>query len=400
LIRKGIEYFYKIKQKNKKKTMSIQKVMPIEKNPDLVSEKIKIEYAIKQCAKEHESRIKSIAFHPNQSLMLIGFFHGGIHMYDYDQKKVIAKYMMPAAVRGICFHPTESKFAAGGNNHNVCIYDYVTDEQLTLRGHEDYVRSVSFHPTQPLLASCGDDSTVRIWDTESGECIGILMSDVTYHYFMSVTFAPKSMFGQDDIVIACNLKGETAIWKLDKLTNTTPELTLKIRLKRLIGKIGDGKILATPEVSFGSTKGANGIACHPTQKIIASCSDDNTIRIYNRESLETDSPKSIVDWKTVEPENIDCHTAPVSAIAFISDYNLLVGASEDGSAIVYDFTQHDLVRRIQYAYEDIENGQKRYRNLPVLSRCWAVASHPSKPMFAIGHDYGFSVYTVEKKELS
>jgi coatomer protein complex subunit alpha (xenin) len=389
---------YKINN-DTKETMPITKIIPKEKGAPLTPTVEKIEYKVKKHVKVRGIRAKSVAFHPTQPLLIIGFYTGGIHMYDYDQKKVIAVYTMPTVVRSVCFHPTESKFAAGCDDYKVCIYDYATDKQMILRGHEDYVRCVCFHPTQPLLASCGDDMTVRIWDTENGKCIAILTTkDEKKHYVMSVSFAPRSMFGEDDIIIACNLRSGISIWKLDKLEES-PELTLVDRLKNMM--TGKPCVFA-PDITFSNHKeDANNCACHPTQKLIATCSDDNTIclRTHHADNVEKKDFFSSLQQEK-DAQYIICHTAPVCSIAFITDTNLFVSASEDGTVVGYDFVHHDLQFRISFDFEDISQINEIYRNTPISSRCWNVASHPTQPMFAVGHDHGFAIYTVDKKEPS
>lgn len=150
----------------------------------------------------------------------------------------------------------------------------------------------------------------------------------------------------------------------------------------------------------GHTADVASVCFHPRRPLLASASDDGTIRLWAIDGAVFSAPRE--PWITKErvievAETIRCHGGKVTAVAFFSSGEM-ASVAEDGSCVVYDIDRHDVIARMfikhrtigkQLINEQFDNAT--FTNVVEQSRCWAVACHPAKRMMAIGHDYGFKV---------
>lgn len=72
-------------------------------------------------------------------------------------------------------------------------------------------------------------------------------------------------------------------------------------------------------------KGVNWAAFHPTEKVIATCSDDKLIKLW-----------SYTDSNAYEKQVLHSHTHNVSSLVFSKDGNYLFSNSEDESVKIWD----------------------------------------------------------------
>lgn len=88
----------------------------------------------------------------------------------------------------------------------------------------------------------------------------------------------------------------------------------------------------------GHQKAVNCVAFHPYQNILASASDDSTIKLFDLESGNCE--------KTLKG-----HTMPVTSVKFTSDGNLLVSASADLTIKMWDASKEYICIRTLQGHE-------------------------------------------------
>jgi WD40 repeat protein len=116
-----------------------------------------------------------------------------------------------------------------------------------LQGHSGGVNSLSFGPKHNLLASGGNDGAIRIWDVVSGEEVRATILEG--RKVVEVRFSPD---------------GKT-------VALATDDFQLQI------WNLGDDSIR-----SFPAHKGEiHGLAFHPNGTLLASCSADETIKLWD-----------------------------------------------------------------------------------------------------------------------
>ncbi|NBQ70674.1 MAG: WD40 repeat domain-containing protein, partial [Nitrosomonadaceae bacterium] len=234
----------------------------------------------------------------------------------------------------VAFHPTKPLLATGSGDQTVKLWSFSDDwlfppERLdstskphpptlvaTLAGHIDWVNSVAFHPTLLLLASGSEDSTVRLWrlscDNSSATCEAI----------------------SDNLSATC-----VAI--SDNLSATSVAT------------------LAGPRISFLS------VAFHPTAPLLATGSNDNTVRLW----LLSPDNSSATSVATLEG-----HGNLVLSVAFHPTAPLLATGSSDNTAKLWLLSSDNSSANV------IETMVGHERAVE------SVAFHPTAPLLATGSD--------------
>ncbi|KAF9548726.1 Notchless protein 1 [Mortierella hygrophila] len=176
---------------------------------------------------------------------------------------------------------------------------------LVLHGHSDDIECVSYSPKHDIIATASVDKTVRIWNSVQGGCLKVLRDQDVI--FTSIVFSPDGR----QIAMSCETR-----WCL---LNFEPESLLKVGeqgdvlQEGIVGSVDhtvdvtsapvyspDGKEISVGAVDFSVLRyptcsevgspaplvGHNGIvtciAYSPQLDKIATGSDDNTARIWDR----------------------------------------------------------------------------------------------------------------------
>lgn len=186
----------------------------------------------------------------------------------------------------------------------------------TATGHDHYVMSAFFHPKQDLIVSASLDQTIRVWD---------------YSVLRKKFFEARSTSLE---VIAF-------------------DVTVKFKIE-------------------GHDRGVNWAVFHPTLNLIASGSDDKTVKIWK-----------FTDNKWNDADTLRGHHNNVSSVAFHPKQDYLISNSEDKSIRIWDLNKKNTVDKVTK-----EN-----------DRFWVLATHPTLNIFASGSDSGLIVFRLENTRI-
>lgn len=259
----------------------------------------------------------------------------------------------------------------------------------TLSGHTAEVTCITFTPDGKFLLSGSADQTVKIWDTLNGKLTVTLLCGA------AVSSVGCSFDGQ---IIACGTcKGEILLWRIDGE-----------KIKTLGGHTGCVKVAFSPDntlLASGADKEIKlwsvqtwevlrtlnahegvirGIVFSPDGKLIASCSDDNTVKVWEASTgdlvtvftghtyydvnciafdptgskiASASSDRTVKIWDALTGRvinSIRAHTYyEVTAVSFSPDGRLLATGSVDHSIKIWDIATGVLIETLRGHTDDV-----------------------------------------------
>jgi WD40 repeat protein len=178
------------------------------------------------------------------------------------------------------------------------LWDIVEGRELIRVAHNHSVKSLALSPNGKYLLTGSEDGTARLWDTLGGTQVGRIYHQDGIHFVALQSVQRGHMVavtGGDGWIQLSLLEGQTL---------------------RFVNH-------------FYHEKHVHALAFHPTGEVLASASEDHTVRIWN---TSTGVTRSVMQ-----------HQAPVYAVAFSYDGSYLASAGGDGHICVYDYEQSTLI---------------------------------------------------------
>ena len=294
----------------------------------------------------HRNSLMSVAFHPILPLLATGSRDNPVKLWRLvntpSSKWVVINKEMPrrggysADVLSVAFHGTAPLLATVSSDTTVQLWHFssngseatcVTTLDSSNNGHSDWVWSVAFHSTLPLLASGSYDGITKLWrlDNPNGSavtCMATLDSSNDGHRGIvnSVAFHPTLPLlatGSNDI----NVK----LWHLDKPDGSMWRATCVTTLDRSKG---------------GHNSGVCSVAFHSTLPLLATCSEDNTAKLWHLVYTPNGSISVATCVATLDSSN-GGHNRSVNSVAFHPTLPFLATGSDDKTAKLWRLDNPD-----------------------------------------------------------
>lgn len=184
-------------------------------------------------------------------------------------------------VRALAWAPSGMSFVAASFDSTISIWERDKnsgdwESGSSLEGHETEVKGVAFNAEGTMLATCGRDKSVWIWGGENLRCL--------LHCQHLTTFAAD---------------------------------------------FDDSEVLS---VLLMHSQDVKSVAWHPTHDILASCSYDDTIKLYMNDPMD--------DW--YDFATLAAHTSTVWDVAWSPCGRLLASVSDDRSIRIWRAKDHNL----------------------------------------------------------
>lgn len=186
-----------------------------------------------------------------------------------------------------------------------------TSTEHEQRGHTADIDGLCFSPDSKFLVSGSDDTTARVWDIERRQTVAIL----EYHN----TYINDVCFSHDGNWVATGSGDETiALWK-----HKSP------------GNWGRGEIRRQPDhVLRGHRNSILSVSFSPLSSgvFLASASADGDVRIW-----DIDKASGVISaGQPTDVSNSKGHVSPVSCVAISQDGRTIASASYDGIVCCWD----------------------------------------------------------------
>ena len=206
-------------------------------------------------------------------------------------------------VTNVTFSPDGRMLASSSDDDTIILWDLAALQPIgpPLTGHTDYVKDVAFSPDGQMLASAARDHTVRLWDVATGEPIGLPLEQ-HHDQVNAVAFSPD---GQK--LVSASSDGTIMLWDIREFQSSD---------------VATGHPIGSPLT--GHTAEANAVVFSPDGQVLASASNDGTIRLWE-----------VMTGRAIDPP-LAGHSGYVNRLAFSPDGQMLASGSDDHSIILWD----------------------------------------------------------------
>ncbi|MEH1871403.1 serine/threonine-protein kinase [Nostoc sp.] len=244
------------------------------------------------------SSVNTLAISPDSKTLASGSDDKKIKLWDLNSQNVIASLSgHTQAVKSVTFSPDGQILATASDDKTIKLWQVETLEEIsTLLGHAHAVKSVAFSPDGQILASGSWDKKIKLWDVNTGREI----CTITGHQLQvnSVAFSP-----QGQLLASASFDRTIRLWRIPALESSQTEPQNRPCYSLLSTLSGHAWAVLT-------------VAFSPDGQILATGSDDNTIKLW-----EVNTGQLIC--------TLVGHSWSVVAVAFTADGETLLSASCD-----------------------------------------------------------------------
>ncbi|MCC5611360.1 serine/threonine protein kinase [Nostoc sp. CHAB 5834] len=272
------------------------------------------------------SSVNTLAISPDSQTLASGSDDKIVNLWDLNTKKVLASLSGHSqAVKSVSFSPNGKILATASDDKSIKLWQVDTLEQIcTLLGHSHAVKSVAFSPDGQILASGSWDKTIKLWDVNTGR------EDytITGHQLQvsSVAFSPDGK-----LLASASYDRTIRLWQIPTRGRgalswgqgdmNSGELKDYPQGAENISLFPLPPVENRPCYSLLSTLSGHAwavltVAFSPDGQILATGSDDNTIKLW-----EVNTGQLIC--------TLVGHSWSVVAVAFTADGETLLSASCD-----------------------------------------------------------------------
>ena len=281
----------------------------------------------------HDFGISAVAFSPDSKILASGSWDKTIRLWHLTESEAIPKILgeHDDNIMSVAVSPDGRWLASGSWNKTVRLRDLSQpNAQLEVIGkHEDNVFAVAFNQNSQVLASAGADRKIKLWNLEN------------------LKEEPEELEGHKDGVSSVAFSPD-GLW----LVSGSWKRDATVRLWDLQNRDSNGKVQSKilwqhKDLENGRGKSVTSVAFNQNGKMLASGSDDATIKLldlHRTKGLSWDSiyEKSSSDSSensVVKPIVLEDHTGRVWSVAFSPDSLKLASGSDDQTIRLWDLSQ-------------------------------------------------------------
>ncbi|KAJ3497469.1 hypothetical protein NLG97_g1868 [Lecanicillium saksenae] len=266
-----------------------------------------------QTLEGHDDAVISVAFSRDSTLVASGSCDRTIRIWRADTAEctqVLTGH--DGSVGSLVFSRDSTVLASGSNDDAIRIWHTNTNKCVQmLQGQTGTVLSMAFSDDSTYLASGSDDTTLRLWHVETGNCVTMLTLKGHSDPISSIAFSHDMKH-----VASSSYDGTLRIWRADSGDCVR---TLKGH-NQSVWRAGfsSDSTLVTSSAYAGHRAPITSMVFSHDATLVASSSDDNTVRIWDVSQgmcLHT----------------LSVHGGLIKSVAFSHDSTLVASGSKDGT---------------------------------------------------------------------
>ena len=370
-------------------------------------------FDIKRKVSTKSSRVKCVDFHPKEPWILSSLHTGSLYILNYNTKQIIKTIdINDKPIRSARFIAKKEWIVVGSDDMMIRVYNYNTMTlEKSFTAHLDYIRDIQVHPTLPYILTCSDDSTIKCFNYEANFA-EIICYKGHNNAVMNIAINPKDT----NIFATASLDGTVKVWGLNSnsahytlegseagvccvsyLSNDTRPYLLSSGEDTKI-RVWDYHSKACVSVFEGHTDVVWGIKCNEEYPLVASVSEDCTVRLWN---IQTNKVERVLNYDFERNWTISFSGNLMGIGADQGTLIVKIGSdvptiSMDGNGKIIVTKRQDAV---QYLCKNIDANEGEQMMLP-MKELGVIDVYPSKIQFspngrfiAIVGDSDFIIYT-------
>lgn len=232
---------------------------------------------------------------------------GQIRVWNYVKNICVAVLSgHKGQIYDLIFLEKQKFLISASQDHTIKIWKVGSWKCLkTLYGNEGWVGHLVFNQNTNILSSGGSDRKVRLWEIESGTCKKIFAGTESEIFSLENGFWEKQLR-----VIAGDIRGK--IYFFNCFGNSTfPEKKINAHTDKIL------------KLKFYKSK-------EKKKKILISCSNDKTIKVWNAKSMDL-------------LKNLEIHTNFVTDFFFDETKEILISCSFDSSIKMVSLKNYEVL---------------------------------------------------------
>jgi len=275
---------------------------------------------------DHQEYIAGVSFSPDGNAIVTSSGDGTAHLWTGGGKLIKELRGHSKPLSSALFSP-DSKFVVTASADNtVRVWDSLDGKLITnFRGHSQAVNGVAFSSDGQFIVTASDDQTARLWRFHPGDR-GTSSTIESWEHSAAVTSIACSPNGSE---VAATTRDGKLSWTGLGMQRSVPFMYLVDRSAKVanVRFSPDGQSIATAGTSVGVIYNIDALRAFVDAR--------NSEFVYKEAPPPGSADKN---EKKSEPDGVklEGHTGDINSVAFSPDGNLVVTASAEGTARVWE----------------------------------------------------------------